>query len=437
MRATIAVGFLALLVIGCAERKPEATSASDGAGFSRWTTETSPLDMYSIDANDASNWYFPARMESFDLTQPVWSYDTGGIGPVRAVSGGGAVFLASEKGRVAALRADDGSLLWEKEYRGEQLTSLHLTPYFLAVGKGSPNSGLQGSQDRVRLLDPRDGSELQTLTTTWDVLGFFHDATRFYVLSSPSNMRALDLRTGKTVARADFTRATSEAVRAGDRVFILGQDRALASISSDELRLRKFFLGEKLLSHLVAGEGLLLFFEGDTVQPGLRPLLALDAPELSVRWRHNFPDYVNALPVLVGDRVVGTTNYGTAYALSSHDGSILWERDLESPSRLIAVFQDRAFIISFYYSKSVREKLQVPLRRFFKRVPRWAPEGAVGGFAFSLLDIGTGELVQQEVVTDYMDILAVAPGVLVFGGGRGVGLTAFPAKFTSMEVPEQ
>jgi len=433
MRAAIAVTIVAFFLLsGCSERSSDAASASHQVSFARWLSDSSPLDSYSIHANDSNNWYFPVRLDSFDLTQPLWTRRVGGTRVLRAVTGGGTIFVASAEGPVVALRADDGSLLWRNDYPGGRSYVIpHLTPYFLAVVRGKANASAHGE---VRLLDPRDGGELMKLTTVWAVTDLFHDATRFYVLSYPSNLLALDMTSGRMVARKDLTRLAAEAVRAGDTLFLLGGDQTLSAISTDGLNLRQLYLGENQLKRMVAGDDWLCVLEGDTSLPGSRSLLMLNLPDLSIRWRHTFPDYMRSEPAVADDRVVGSTYYGMTYALGLRDGSLLWERDMEAPSRLIAVFYDRALVVSRFSSGADLERGFHPsLHRFYKRVPSWLPEGASTALAYSLLDVKTGKLLRQEVISKNLDLLAVVKDAIVFQGQDFTQLMAFPAKFTFPE----
>ena len=224
-----------------------------------------------------------------------WAFETRGAAPLSypALYGGRVLFGCAD-GMVYCLRADSGSLIWERKTGQRVVSSPTPTPDLVFIG------------------------------------------------SCDGLLCALDLENGDPVW-AFKTQApvhASPAV-AGGRVYCASRDGRVFALEEQTGRLLwQQHLGAETLSSPSVAEGIVAIgTEGGEVA-------TLDASDGSVRWRYAMGDLVGTTPIVRGGRVYAVADNGRAAAIAVENGKPLWSHQATGPVRCEPVLLKTQLMVS-------------------------------------------------------------------------------------------
>ena len=238
-----------------------------------------------------------------------WAFETRGAAPLSYPTlYGGRVIFGCADGMVYCLRADSGSLIWERK-TGERV-----------VGSPTPTSDLVfiGSYDGLLYaLDLENGDPVWTFKTQAPV----HASPAWAPIAGNREPIAGNGRGGRVYC----------ASRDG-RVFAL-EEQAGKVLWQQEL-------GAETLSSPSVAEGIVAIgTEGGEV-------VALDANDGKVHWRHAMGDLVGTTPIVRGGRVYAVADNGRAVALDAASGKPVWSFQATGPVRCEPVLLKTQLMVS-------------------------------------------------------------------------------------------
>ena len=302
----------------------------------------------------------PPQRPSEELPARLWTYDSRDVelGMADPVVSKGVVYLVAspatsgKPGKVAALEAGQGKILWET-----QLNGLLLQPpdvgekqvFVLTEGPSSPREGgpggrgnEDGSGRSVQALDRRTGARLWTHRVHPRALGAV-GARAYWMVDDEGYLVALRTLDGVSILRSAEGAKRVEAVTwSAGRVFRVADESVEAY---DETRLKL------LWSHSAQSQNTRAVADGDRVYLYNPNLTAIDAKSGEDRWV--FPEeVVSSLPPVLRGGALFAFPTGDSNSLCSVDpksGKQLWRTSLATTSHSwteqpIAVDKERVYV---------------------------------------------------------------------------------------------
>jgi len=284
-----------------------------------------------------------------------WSRDLGGNIPGSPVAAGGRVFVATSKGKLAALALDSGKILWTRDSGN----SLHASP---SVWEGRVFIG--DDEGELHAFRAADGAELWKFATENKITGSANRAApgRIVIGSYDYFVYCLDAAAGALIWKFE-TDAQVHATPAvcGDLIVVSGCDGNLRLLAADGGKQRQAIQLEANFAaspawdgrrwYLGSFSGVLLAVTADAEKPVVwqvttaaretfvasaatdgkvvlfagrdRTVHCLDCGTGEVRWRFRGRRRIDSSPVIVGDRILVGSGEGVLYVLSRQEGRVL------------------------------------------------------------------------------------------------------------------
>ena len=364
LRSLTFVFFFVLLVVNCALLQPsfstgnytrtyslEKTDGSNEGSFKDLFDEATIYNNSLNSAETNTDWWpmfrHDLRHTAYSTSkvqnnnQTLWNYTTGSsIGFSSPAVADGKVYIGSWDGKVYALNAFNGSLIWN-------YTTGNIVESSPAVADGRVFIG--SWDNKIYALNASSGALLWNYTTG-NPIGYSSPAVadgKVFIGSYDNKVYALNASTGAKIWNyTTIDNVDSSPAVADGKVFIGSYDgKVYALNASNGFLIWNYTTGDAVYSSPVVADGKVFIGSYDN------KVYALNASSGSHIWNYTTADDVDSSPAFFDGRVYVGSRDNKVYALNASSGALLWSYTTGSGVFSSAVVADGKVFIGSYDGK--------------------------------------------------------------------------------------